>query len=89
MSKKRQHSVHFKLQVATSALEGKESVELICKRFEVAESLVHKWKRQLLDSAELVYKKSSHQERNNEKETAKLYAKIGQLTMERDFLKKM
>jgi transposase-like protein len=43
---KKSHSAMLKFKVALAALKGQPIVE-ICQQYEVAESLVHKWKKQL------------------------------------------
>ena len=49
---------------------------------------IQKWKKQLLDGSADVFGASRKKEKNNEMEVKDLHAKIGQLTMERDFLSK-
>lgn len=90
MSVRKPRSPKFKLKVALAALSGKQTIAEICQQYEVAESVVHKWKRRLQDEGEAVFTgaKKSTSTKDAEKELAKLYEKIGQLTIERDFLKK-
>lgn len=90
MSTKKPRSTKFKLKVALTALRGKQTIADICQEYGVAESMVHKWKRQLLDGGESIFEssKKTNPKQLFEKERAKLYEKIGQLTVERDFLKK-
>jgi len=93
MSTKKPRSPQFKLKVVLAALSGKETISEICQRFEVAESLVHKWRKQLLEEGEQIFAKSSDKGTDKQlqaknKEIEKLYNKVGRLTIERDFLKK-
>ena len=44
------------------------------------------WKKQVLDNAASLFARGAEGEEEREREAAKLYAKIGQLTVERDFL---
>ena len=90
MSTRKPRSPKFKLKVALEALSGKQTIAEISQQYEVAESAIHKWKRQLQDDGETVFigSKKATPAKDTEKELAKLYAKIGQLTIERDFLKK-
>lgn len=93
MSTKKPRSAKFKLQVVLATLSGKETISEICQRFEVAESLVHKWRKQLLEAGEQIFAKPSDkgidkQLQAKDKEIEKLYNKVGRLTIERDFLKK-
>ena len=91
MSTKKPRSAQFKFKVAMAALRGKQTVTEICQTYEVASSLVHKWKKQLIDHGEAAFQPSdtSTTVKHQEKEMAQLYEKIGQLTIERDFLKKV
>ena len=51
---------------------------------------IYAWKKQVLDNAASLFARgasgSDDGEEEREREAAKLYAKIGQLTVERDFL---
>lgn len=90
MSTKQPRSAAFKLKVALAALSGKETIVEICQRHQVAESLVHKWKKQLLEHGASIFSPSKDlaKEKRKEQELSRLYEKLGQLTVERDFLKK-
>ena len=77
--------------VAMAALRGKQTITALCQPHEVASSLVHKWKKQLIEHGEVVFQPSdsSTTVMHQEKEFAQLCGKIGQLTIERDFIKKV
>lgn len=91
---RKKHSKEFKFKVALTSLKGEQTVSEICQRYEVAASLVHKWKKELLESGAEIFdtKKSKnggkHTKAEQERQIDKLYQKIGKLTIERDFLKK-
>lgn len=86
------HSEQFKFKIALLAMKGDMTIAEICHEHEIAPSLVHKWKKQLLSQGAELFSKSSNKKKvensAQEKKTKKLYEKIGQLTVERDFLKK-
>jgi transposase-like protein len=83
------HDAILKFKVALAALTGQPITD-ICKQYEVAESLVHKWKKQLKDNGTVIFsQKAKKQEESHEAEVAKLYQRIGQLITELDFLKKV
>lgn len=44
------HNKDFKFKVALEAMRGDLTIAQIVSKYQVAESLVHKWKKQLLDS---------------------------------------
>jgi transposase len=86
---KKTHSAMMKFKVALAALTGQPIVD-ICKNYEIAESLVHKWKKQLKDEGAKVFSQSGKQQKESqEAEVNKLYQRIGQLTTELEFLKKV
>jgi transposase len=86
---KKAHSAMLKFKVALAALKGQPIVE-ICQQYEVAESLVHKWKKQLKEHGSVIFSRQNKCQMNqHEQEISKLYQRIGQLTTELDFLKKV
>lgn len=91
MSKRKNHSPELKFKVAITAIKGEKTVAQISQQYNVAPSMVHKWKKQLLDTGTNLYANAPVASQNHgahEQEKSELYAKIGQLTIERDFLKK-
>ena len=79
-----------KFRIALIAHKGEETIEEICRRYKVAASQVHAWKKRLISEGADVFGRSKESSAvvNSSKEIAALYEKIGQLTMERDYLKK-
>lgn len=90
MSKKRkQYSAQFKAKVALEALRGEKTIAEIAAQYEIHPTMIHNWKRQLLDGASGIFEQSNQAvEANSEAEAqiAELYRQIGQLKVERDFL---
>jgi transposase len=87
MSKRRNHSATFKAQVALAALSGEKTLAQLTAEFGVHQTLICKWQKQLKDSATDVFAgRCASRETASEKELIALRAKIGELTMERDFL---
>jgi len=88
MSKIRKtHSSSFKSQVALEALKEQEPLSVLSQRFGVHVSQIQKWKSLLQkESRHLFEDKRSGHVQSQEKTISKLHEKIGQLTVERDFL---
>jgi len=93
MSQTKKWSAQAKFEIALQALKSESTINDICERYQVAPSQVHAWKKELLESGSQLFekrKKSSQKKitADNERVQQQLYEKIGQLTVERDFLKK-
>ena len=86
MSKRprRNHAPAFKAKVALEALKGEQTIVELSQRFQVHPNQITEWKKQLLENATEIFSKDKKAELGpNVKD---LHAKIGQLSMENDFL---
>ena len=88
MSKiRKSHSAAFKYKVALEALKELETVASLSQRFGVHVSQIQKWKSQLQKEGGHIFEnKHSKQSQSSEKVISRLHEKIGELTVERDFL---
>ncbi|MEZ5069894.1 MAG: transposase [Bacteroidales bacterium] len=84
--KRRQFSSAFKARVAIEAIKERESLQELSNRFEVHPTMISKWKMEFLEKTKDVFDTKS--EKESEVDVEKFHAKIGQLQMENDFLKK-
>ena len=82
---RRNHSPVFKAKVALAAVRGERT---LAEQFEVHPNQIQDWKKKLVAEAEHVFGAGAIEAAHSERETQQLHAKIGQLTMEKDFLSK-
>jgi len=84
--KRRNHSPSFKAKVALAALRGDKTLAELSEQFDVHQNQIQDWRRKLLDKADQVFDRGGSSPAESEHKVKELHAKIGQLTMERDFL---
>lgn len=92
MARNKKWSAALKFEIVLLVIKSEETLSEICKRYEVAPSQVHAWKKQFLERGQQLFdkndKKAETASIDFERKQSQLYEKIGQLTVERDFLKK-
>jgi len=89
MSKRKQHHPEFKAKVALEALKGEETVSELASRFGIHPTMIHQWKRALLEGASGVFERGGKKPPEVDDATVKeLHAKIGELAMAKDFLER-
>ena len=89
MTTRRRFTADFKAKVALEALRGDKTIQEIAGRHKVHPNQVSAWKRQAMDGLGEVFSNGTdHARWDRESEVHDLHAKIGQLTVERDFLAK-
>ena len=89
MTKKtrRNHSPAFKSKVALAALKGEKTIAQLADQFGIHVSQVSDWKEQLLAGAsDLFEARGGAKTAAPEIDVKSLHAKIGELTLENDFL---
>ena len=82
---RRNHTAAFKAKVALEAAREEQTLTELAQRFDLHPNQITQWKNQLLDRATEVFAKSSKPE-DPPIDVKTLHAKIGQLTLENDFL---
>lgn len=89
MRKRRKFAPEFKAKVALEALAGELSLAELAAKHDIHPNLVQQWRRQAKENmADLFSGKATAHKTSRETEIRELHAKIGELTVEKDFLAK-
>ena len=90
MSKKRRnHSPEFKAKVALAAARGDKTTAQLASQYNIHPTQITQWKQELIEKAASLFGGKSRSGKQDSDDVDKLHAKIGQLTMENDFLAKV
>jgi transposase len=89
-AKRRRHEPEFKARVALEALKGVQTIQQIAKDFDIHPMQVTEWKKVMSAGASSVFGpgRAKAETADCERQRDELHAKIGQLTVEVDFLRK-
>jgi transposase len=88
MAKRRKrYESGFRARVALEALRERETIAIIAKRFGVHSTLVHQWKKRLVEEAGTIFDGVGKQTEEVVSQ-AELYEQIGRLNVELEWLKK-
>ena len=78
----------FKAKVVLEALREKETLQVLAKKYELLPTQISIWKAEAIKNISAVFNQEKAVAKKEEIPTEKLFARIGQLTLENDFLKK-
>jgi transposase len=88
-AKRKRYSSEFKAKVALEAIRGEYTLSELSTRYDMHPNMITNWKGQAIKNmAETFSNKVERASPVNEAQIKELHAKIGELTVERDFLAK-
>lgn len=86
---RRKFTSEFKAKVAFEAAKEKNTLAELAKKYEISPVLIRQWKTELMSNMASVFdSKNASKDSKNNVEAEKLFAEIGKLKVENDFLKK-
>jgi transposase len=88
MKKRKTYNAGFKTKVVLEALQERETIQEIGKKYDIHPNQISTWKSQFITNANSVFEKGIIKT-DDEKEKDELFKKVGQLQIENDFLKKV
>ena len=83
---RKKHSPEFKAKVALAAIKGELTLSQLAEHFDVHPNQITQWKAQLQESAANVFGPGGNATPQPSVDVKGLHAKIGELTLENDFL---
>jgi transposase len=88
---RRKFTSEFKKKVVLEALKERNTIQELAARYEIHPQQITDWKRHFMDNSEIAFERPGTEDgkiAEQEKLVEQLYAQIGQLKVENDFLKK-
>src|SRR5687768_4215051 len=86
---RRKFSADFKAKVVLEAIKNQKTLAQLSQQYEVNVITISKWKADFLANMSSIFERNgTHQDAEESPDVDKLYAQIGQLKVENDFLKK-
>ena len=85
---RRKFTSAFKARVAFEAAKEQMTLAELSKKFEVSAVMISRWKKEFLTNLPATFEGNTGNDKSEQVDVEKLYAQIGELKVENDFLKK-
>lgn len=85
---RRRFSKDFKAKVVMEALKERETMESLAKKYELQPAQISTWKREVIANFGDLFGKSEGKSKSESEDLEGLYARIGKLEIQNEFLKK-
>jgi transposase-like protein len=85
---RRKFSPEFKAKVAFEAAKNQSTLAELAKKFDLNPVVISKWKSEFLENMSAAFARTVTEDKEESVDTKELYAQIGQLRVENEFLKK-
>ncbi|MBK7129217.1 MAG: transposase [Crocinitomicaceae bacterium] len=86
--KRRNFNPEFKVKVVLEALKERESIQQLAQKYEIHPNQITAWKQEFVKNAACIFSSDQKDTAMSDKDHENLLARIGQLLVENDFLKK-
>jgi transposase-like protein len=80
------HTPAFKAKVALAAVQELQTTAELARRYKIHANQIYKWKREFIENAARAFETGEGSAGGTEERESELLQKIGELTVERDFL---
>ena len=87
-TKRRKFSKEFKTKVVLEALKERETLESLAKKYELSPQQISMWKAQAMENFSQLFNSDKTDNKKEQVDIQTLYAQIGKLKVQNDFLKK-
>jgi transposase-like protein len=85
---RKQHSKHLKFKASIELVKSEKTLSELCLEYGIHQSILQRWKKTLMDEGPEIFEDHRQKKTFAPDKTLEFERKIGQLTMEIDFLKK-